>query len=188
LIVDDETLVAMGLQAQLERLGHVVVGQAHSACQAEQLFIQTSPDLLVMDIRLGNDDGITLAQKLMQLRRVPCLIVSAYSDSAMIARASEAGVFGYLIKPVSNESLAAQIGIAVRRFADHQKLTQEKQQLVETLESRKLIERAKGIFMRRLQLDESEAHRKLQAESQNRRISMTELAKKVIDSEALLGK
>ena len=100
---------------------------------------------------------------------------------------SQPGVFGYLVKPVSTGSLEAQIAIAVRRFGDQQELTREKQHLLDTLEARKLIERAKGIFMRRLKLDESEAHRKLQLESQNRRISMAELAKKVIDSEELLG-
>jgi two-component system, response regulator PdtaR len=187
LIVDDETLVAMGLQAQLQKLGHTVVGQAHNSAEAIALFRQFMPDLLVMDIRLGEDDGIRLAGELLQINRVPCVIVSAFSDDAMINRASEAGVFGYLIKPVSTESLAAQIAIAVRRFSDQQKLMEEKQQLLETLEARKLIERAKGIFMRRLKLDEGEAHRKLQLESQNRRISMSDLAKKVIDSEELLG-
>jgi response regulator NasT len=187
LIVEDDTLVGMGLQSQLQTLGHAVVGRAGNAAEAQALFKQHGPDLVLMDIRLDSTDGIALATQLMQERRTAMIIVSAYSDPQLIARASEAGVFGYLIKPVSSESLAAQIEVAVRRFEEHEKLRIEKDTLAENLETRKLVERAKGILMKRLGLSEDVAHRRLQQESQKRRIRIAEMARKVIESEEVLG-
>jgi response regulator NasT len=115
------------------------------------------------------------------------VILSAYSEQQLIQRAGAAGVFGYLIKPVAIESLAAQIEVALRRFEEQEQVRQQKDELAATLETRKLVERAKGIFMRRLNLDEPEAHKRLQHESQKRRMSLGELAKKIIESEELLG-
>jgi two-component system, response regulator PdtaR len=187
LIVENETLVGMGLRSQLERLGHEVVGQASTAADALIMHHDRQPDLLLVDIRLGNDDGIALAQQLIKMRRVPVLIVSAFSDKALVDRAAAAGVFGYLIKPPSVESLHAQITVAVSRQREQEQLLQENQSLTQTLETRKLVEKAKGIFMRRLKLDEPEAHKRLQLESQKRRISLADLARKIIESEEFLG-
>jgi response regulator NasT len=187
LIVEDNTLISMGLKAQLEKAGHQVVGQAASAADGLRLFREQKPDLLLVDIQLNGDDGITLLTQLLKERRVPAIIISAYSDRELIDRATAAGVFGYLIKPVSPEALEAQIAVAVQRFAEQEKLQQEKQALSQTLEERKLVERAKGIFMRRLNLDEPEAHKRLQQESQKRRIPMGELARRIIESEEMLG-
>lgn len=187
LIVEDDTLVGMGLKAQLERLGHAIVAQAASAREARDLFRSERPDVVLMDIRLDGDDGIDLANELLKERRCPMIVLSAYSDRELVDRAGAAGVFGYLIKPVSGESLQAQMEVAVRRFAEQEQLLREKQELALTLETRKVVERAKGIFMKRLGLDEPEAHRRLQQESQKRRVSLGELAKKIIESEELLG-
>jgi response regulator NasT len=140
-----------------------------------------------MDIRLDGADGIDLAAELLKERRCPMVILSAYSEQQLIQRAGAAGVFGYLIKPVAIESLAAQIEVALRRFEEQEQVRQQKDDLAATLETRKLVERAKGIFMRRLNLDEPEAHKRLQHESQKRRMSLGELAKKIIESEELLG-
>src|SRR4051794_23520867 len=187
MIVEDDTLVGMGLRKQLDRLGHTVVAHAASAAEAMILFEGSRPDIVLMDIRLDGSDGIELAGRLLAKRRVPMIIISAFSDRALIERASEAGVFGYLIKPISGESLAAQLEVAVRRFAEHEQLAEQNRQLTQTLENRKLVERAKGIFMKRLGLDENEAHRRLQQESQKRRINVVELARKIIESEEMLG-
>ena len=187
LIVEDETLVGMGLKKDLQRLGHVVVSQASTAEQARIEFRDKQPDVVLMDIRLDGADGIELAAELLAERRVPMIILSAYSEQQLIERAGAAGVFGYLIKPVSIESLQAQIEVALRRFQEHERVLAEKQELAATLETRKLVEKAKGIFMRRLNLDEPEAHKRLQQESQKRRMSIGELAKKIIESEELLG-
>jgi response regulator NasT len=115
------------------------------------------------------------------------VIVSAYSDAELIARAVAAGVFGYLIKPVSKDALAAQVRVAIQRWQEHEQLVKDKQELAQTLETRKLVDRAKGILMKRLNLDEPAAHRWLQVESQKHRISMGNIASKLIESEKLLG-
>jgi response regulator NasT len=107
LIVEDDTLVGMGLRSQLERLGHVVIGQAATAPEATELYRSQKPDLVLMDIRLDDTDGIELAKALLALRRVPMIIISAYSEAELIERASAAGVFGYLIKPVTLEGVQA---------------------------------------------------------------------------------
>lgn len=187
LIIEDDTLVGIGLRSQLEKLGHEVVGQASGGPDAKALYRDTKPEVVLMDIRLDGTDGITLAIELLAERPCPMVILSAYGDKELIERASAAGVFGYLIKPVTAEGLQAQIEVALGRFQEKQKLIAEKESLSQTLETRKLVERAKGIFMKRMSLDESEAHRRLQQESQKRRISLADLARRVIESEELLG-
>lgn len=187
LIVENETPFGLGLRSQLERLGHTVVGQAPTAADAMIMHHERQPDLLLIDIRLGSDDGIAVAQQLLKMRRVPALIVSAFSDKALVDRAAAAGVFGYLIKPPTAEALQAQIAVAIRRQHEQEQLIQQNQILTETLETRKLVERAKGILMRRLKLDEPEAHKRLQQESQKRRKSLAELAKTIIESEEIAG-
>ena len=188
LIVEDDTLVGLGIKANLERLGHVVVGQAATVEEAVEQFRATKPDLCLVDIRLDSGgDGIELAGRLMKERRVPMIIVSAYSDVDLIRRATDAGVFGYLVKPVSGEALAAQVEVSSRRFEENERLALENAQLMQNLETRKLVERAKAILMKRLNLPEPDAHRRLQQESQRRRISMGEVAKKIIESDELLG-
>ena len=187
LVVEDETMVGMGLRAQLIKLGHTFVGHAANAVEARAMFKDKQPDLVFMDIRLGADDGLELANELLAQRRVPMIVLSAFSDQELINRASDVGVFGYLIKPASPEALAAQIEVAVQRFQDNERLRLEKEHLAQTLETRKLVEKAKGIFMKRLSLDEAEAHRRLQMESQKRRIGLAELCKRIIDSEELFG-
>lgn len=180
LIVEDDSFIGMGLRADLERLGHAVIGLASNSTEATELFRKYNPDLLLMDIRLDDSDGIELTRELMAERPCPVVIISAYTDAGLVARATEAGVFGYLVKPVTIETLKVQIEVAASRFDDAAKLRTD-------LETRKLVERAKGILMKRLKLDENAAHRKLQLESQKRRINIAECARKVIDSEKLLN-
>lgn len=187
LIVEDNSFIALGLRGDVEQLGHRVVGMAADADEARQLFRERGPDLVLMDIRLGKDDGIELTRELYSERAVPVVIVSAFSDAELVARAAEVGVFGYLVKPVAPDSLRVQIAVAVRRFDESQALQRENAQLMQRLETRKLIEKAKGILMKRLNLDEETAHRRLQLESQKRRINITETAKRVIESEKVLG-
>jgi len=187
LIVEDNSFIALGLRGDLEQLGHEVVGMAAGAEEARQLFRERAPNLLLMDVRLGADDGIELTRQLYAERACPVVIVSAFSDAELVARATEVGVFGYLVKPVAPDSLRVQIAVAVRRFDEAQRLEQENRGLLTRLESRKLIEKAKGVLMKRLNLDEETAHRRLQLESQKRRINIAECAKRVIESEKMLG-
>ncbi len=187
LIVEDDTLVGMGLRADLEKLGHAVIGQASNAQEAIAAYMEHQPTLVLLDIRLNATDGLALAGQLSAIRRCAMIVVSAYSDPPLIERAGDAGVFGYLIKPVGADALSAQIAVAIRRFNEQEQLIRDKATLAQNLENRKLMDRAKGILMRRFSLDEQDAHRRLQQESQKRRISLVELAKKIIESEELLG-
>jgi response regulator NasT len=187
LIVEDEAIIGMGLRQQLEKLGHVALPQAVNAPEARALFSAEKPDLVLLDIQLNDADGIELAREFLRERRCPMIIISAFSDDTLITRATEAGVFGYLIKPVSPELLQAQIEVCVHRFREQEQLRQENEALSQTLETRKLVEKAKGIIMKRLHLDEPEAHRRLQQESQKRRVNIADLARKIIESEEILG-
>jgi two-component system, response regulator PdtaR len=187
LIIEDETLVGMGLKSHLESIGYTVVGQASRADEALAMFREHQPDVVLMDIKLDGVDGIELAKQLLAERRCAIVMVSAFSDPELISRASAAGVYGYLIKPATRDGLAAQVEVAIERCREQERLIQENLSLSQTLESRKLIERAKGILMKHLNLDEPAAHRRLQLESQKRRITVAELAKKIIESDKLLG-
>jgi response regulator NasT len=187
LIVEDDTLVGLSLKSQLQKLGHTAVGQAASPDEAQELYRAERPDLVLMDIRLDGGDGIRLATELLAERRCPMIIVSAYGDKPLIERATAAGVFGYLIKPVSESSLEAQIEIARQRFAEAERLRGEKEKLAQDLETRKLMDRAKGILMKRAGITEEEAHRRLQQESQKKRQGLAELCRKIIETDELLG-
>ena len=187
LIVEDDTLVGMGLRGQLQKLGHSVVGQAADAAEARQMFRSHEPQLVLLDIRLGDDDGIELARDLLRLRRCPMIIVSAFAEKELIERATGAGVFGYLTKPVDERMLAAQIEVASGRFKEAEALRAETAKLSQDLKIRKVMDRAKGILLKRAHLSEEEAHRRLQVESQKRRIGMAELCQKIIESDELMG-
>jgi response regulator NasT len=182
LIVEDNSFIALGLRGDLEQLGHEVVGMAADAAEARQLFSERAPNLLLMDIRLGKDDGIELTRQLYAERACPVVIVSAFSDAELVARATEVGVFGYLVKPVAPDSLRVQIAVAVRRFEESQKLQQENQALLTRLESRKLIEKAKGILMRTANLAEEAAMRKLQRMASDSNRKLTAVAQMVVDA------
>lgn len=180
MVVEDDPMVSESIGALLENLGHSVVARPADAEQALDAFREQEPQLVIMDVRLNGDDGIDLTRKLLRLRSLPVVILSAHDAEELIQRAADAGVFGYLIKPVTRQALAAAITVAIRRF-------NEQTRLLLALEKRKLMDRAKGILMKRLNLSESDAHKRLQAESQNRRVSMAEICKKVIESEELLS-
>jgi response regulator NasT len=183
LIVEDDTIVGMGLTSLLERLGHSVIGQAATATEAVNLYRDRAPNLVLMDIRLDDSDGIELTRRLLVERRCPVVIISAYSEQELITRAAAAGAFGYIIKPISYESLRAQIAIAVRRFDEMEQVRRENAELAHSLETRKLVEKAKGILMKAMRLDEPAAHRRLQLEAQKRRITIADAAKRVIDTD-----
>ena len=135
LIIEDETLVGLGLRSHLEKLGHRVLGQAASSGEAIAMYRKFKPDLVLVDVRLDGADGIDLASRLLAERVSPMIVVSAYGDGELIDRATKAGVFGYLIKPVTREGLAAQIAIALGRFQEREQLRDEKEKLTQTLDA-----------------------------------------------------
>jgi len=179
MIIEDDTFVGMGIARLLEDLGHKFVGQAGSPGEAVALYREQRPDLVLVDIKLGEADGIALAADLMKERRCPMIIVTAYDDTELIRRASDAGVYGYLRKTPSLKDLEAAIEIAVSRFAEAERLYIQQ-------EIQKLMNRAKAVLIRRAKLTEDEAHRRLQQESQRRRIPMADLCRMIIESDQVM--
>ena len=135
---------------------------------------------MLVDVRLNGGDGIELAAACMKLRRVPMIVISAYSDAELIKRAGEAGVFGYLVKPIEQGQLAAQLEVAVRRFRETEQVRLEKEQLAASLETRKLVERAKGVLQQQ-GLSEDDAYKLMQRAAMDRSLPMAEVARLVLE-------
>jgi AmiR/NasT family two-component response regulator len=176
LIADDESLRVMSLRGQLESLGHKVVAEASNGAEAVRLADELRPDLAILDIKMPEMDGIEAAQKITAARPIPIILLTAYSERELAERAASANVSAYLMKPVSEQDLLPAIALAVSRFKEFQALHQEVDDLRDALETRKLIERAKGILMRRLNLSEEEAFRRMQRRSQNENKKLAEIA------------
>lgn len=185
LIVNDDPVRGRVIAAQVQGLcGRVDVVQAVSAGEATQTIRARAPDVVLLDSSVQGFDGADLARIL--LKECPCAVVmlSDRSDTVLIERAIRAGVFGFLIHPVSTESLQAHIAFAVHRYADYNSAVRQNHDLSAALENRKLVERAKGILMRQFALDEPQAHRRLQTESQARRVSLADYAREIIQADS----
>lgn len=186
LTVEDEGLVVAGLRACLERLGHDVVGLARDGREAVEHASRLQPDLIIMDIRLPGMDGIEAARIILGSTPVPIVILTAYADEELVRRASAAGVMGYVLKPVDERQIHAVIEVALARFEEFSALRRETEDLKEALETRKVVEKAKGILMERLNLPEAEAFRRMQESCRRRRMSMKDFASKILEAEDLL--
>ena len=187
LIADDESIRLLSLRAQLAALGHIVVAEASNGEEAVVLAASTQPDLAIIDIRMPVADGIEAAQRITEARPIPIILLTAYSEAQLVERAAQANIAAYLMKPVSEEDLLPAITLALIRFRQFQALRREVADLREALEARKLIERAKGILMRRTACSEPDAYRILQRSSQDRSKPMVEIARAVLDSEPGAG-
>ncbi len=179
-IADDESLIRMDLREMLTQLGYLVVGEAGDGQSAVNLARELRPDVVIMDIKMPDMDGIEAAQVLTQERIAPVLLLTAYSQRELIERAREAGVTGYLVKPFRESDLAPAIEVALARFAEFRELEKEVGDLQEALETRKLVDRAKGILMDTQGLTEADAFRKIQKMSMNTRKPMKEVAEAII--------
>jgi len=179
-VADDEEWVRATLVRMCESLGHQVVGQARDGQEAVDLAEQTAPDLLLLDIRMPHMDGLEAARAITERTFVTILIVTAHTDTAFIEQAAEAGVFSYLVKPITSERLAAAISTARARFADLLRLKEELGDLEQALTARKMIERAKGILMRDMGVGEQEAHRWLKRASSHHNQKIGEIARRIV--------
>jgi two-component system, response regulator PdtaR len=186
LIADDESIRLLSLRAQLRALGHRVVAEASNGQEAVVLAKATQPDLAIMDIKMPTMDGIEAAERITQDRPIPIILLTAYSEAQLVERAAQANVAAYLMKPVAAEDLMPAITLALTRFRQFQALRQEVDDLREALEARKTIERAKGILMRRLDLTEEEAFRRLQRQSQDTNRRLADVAQALIMADQLL--
>jgi response regulator NasT len=180
IIADDESLVRTDLREALTELGYLVVGDVGDGQSAVNMARELDPDAVVMDIKMPGMDGIEAAQILTQEKIAPVVLLTAYSQKELIDRAKEAGVVGYLVKPFKETDLAPAIELAIARFSEFRALEEEVDNLAEALETRKKVERAKGILMDQQGMTETEAFRKIQKMSMNTRRPMKEVAEAII--------
>ena len=180
LIADDESLILMDLREMLTNLGYLVVGEASDGLSATNMAHELKPDLVIMDIMMPGTDGIEAARLLTAERIAPVLLLTAYSQADLVERAKEAGVVGYLVKPFRETNLAPAIEVTLARFEEFQALRKEVDDLKESLETRKVVDRAKGILMTTQGLTEQDAFRRIQKMSMNTRRPMKEIAEAII--------
>src|SRR5437867_861087 len=179
-IADDESLIRMNLKETLVGLGYLVVGEAGDGVSVVNLARELRPDLVIMDIKMPKLDGIQAAKMLTEDKIAPVLLLTAYSDRELVDRAREAGVVNYIVKPFRDTELLPAIEIALARYAEFREMDKQLSDFKEALETRKLVDRAKGVLMDTQGLKEQEAFRKIQKMSMNTRKPMKEIAQAIV--------
>jgi AmiR/NasT family two-component response regulator len=179
-LADDESIIRLDLKEMLTSLRYVVVGEAGDGRSAVSLARELRPDLVIMDIKMPDLDGIDAARILTEERIAPVLLLTAYSQQALVERATQAGVVGYIVKPFRASDLAPAIEVALARYREFLAMEAELKNVHETLETRKVVERAKGLLMDTQGLKEADAFRKIQKLSMNTRKSMREVAEAIL--------
>lgn len=180
IIADDESIVRADLKEMLTNLGYLVVGDVGDGQSAVNLARELKPDVVLMDIKMPNMDGIEAAKILTEEQIAPVVLLTAFGQKELVERAKEAGVVGYLVKPFRETDLMPAIEVALSRFAEFSEVSREVADLQNALETRKLVERAKGILMDTQGIEENEAFRKIQKMSMNTRKAMREVAEAII--------
>jgi len=179
-VAEDEALIRMDLAEMLAEAGHVVVGQASDGEQAVALARETRPDVVVMDVKMPEMDGISAAEVLGKEGIAPVVMLTAFSDRELVERARDAGVMSYVVKPFAAHDVMPALAIARARWQERKTLETEVTDLGERFETRKRLDRAKGLLMKQLGLGEAEAFRWIQKAAMDRRLSMREVADAVI--------
>ena len=182
-IADDEPDMRDYFQEVLPRLGHTVVALAQNGRELVDLCRATNPDLVITDIKMPDMDGIDAANKIYQERPVPVILVSAHHDANLIQRAETDHIMGYLVKPIKQADLKPTIAITVHRFEQFQAMHKEATDLRQALADRKMIERAKGILMKKGNLDEPEAFRRLQKLASEKNHKLVEIATIIVTAD-----
>lgn len=187
LIADDEALIRQDLKEILNEAGYDVVAEAKDGHHALELAKLTVPDMMILDIKMPNINGLEAAEEIQVAlnKRIPAIILTAYNQPELIQKAGTIGAFSYLTKPVKPQDLIATIETVKSRAKEIDTLYSDISDLKEKLEIRKLVEKAKGIIMKKLSLDEPEAMHHLQKKSMNERISIKEVALQVINTSGL---
>ena len=180
-IAEDETLIRMDLAEMLTEEGFRVVGEAGDGAKAIELAEQHKPDLVILDVKMPVLDGIAAAEAIAGKRIAPVVILTAFSQRDLVERARDAGAMAYLVKPFSKADLLPAIEMAVSRFAELSMLEAEVADLTERLETRKAVDRAKGILQKQLHLSEPEAFRWIQKTAMDLRLSMRQVADGVVE-------
>ena len=179
-IAEDEALIRLDLAEMLAEEGYDVVGQAGDGERAIELAEELRPDLVMLDVKMPRLDGISAAERIAEQRIAPVVILTAFSQRDLVERARDAGAMAYLVKPFNKVDLMPAIEMAVSRFAELQMLESEVADLTERLETRKLVERAKSVLQKQLELSEPDAFRWIQKTAMDLRLSMKQVAEGVI--------
>ena len=180
IIADDEPIIRLDLRKTLENMGHQVVGEAGDGAKAIELARDLKPDIIILDIKMPEMDGIDAAKIVTTEGIAPVLLLTAYSQKDLVDRAKDAGVFAYLVKPFKEADLLPAMEIAISRYEEFVELENEVSDLENKLDTRKSVDRAKGILMDQYGLKEQEAFRRIQVQSMNTRKSMREIAEAII--------
>jgi response regulator NasT len=182
-VADDEARTRQYLWSNLERLGHLVVCGAKTGCELIEQCRELQPELVITDIKMPDMDGISAAREICCKTMIPIILITGFQDPEYIQRAAQELVMAYLVKPVKATSLAPTIAIAMERFRQIQSLHQEAESWKQALSERKIIERAKGIIMKRSGMDEPEAFRKLQQLASSKSKKLAEVAQIIVTAE-----
>jgi response regulator NasT len=182
-VADDELDMRDYFKKSLPRLGHQVVSVAQNGRELVEQCRALQPDLVITDIKMPDLDGIDAAVQIYRHRPVPVILVSAFHDAELIARAEADHILGYLVKPIKQADLEPVIALAMRRFEQFEALRREAADLRQALEDRKIIERAKGILMKRGSLDEQEAFRRLQKLASDKSRKLIDIAQMILMAE-----
>ena len=180
IVAEDESLIRMDIVETLRDQGFDVVGEAGDGNKAVELAFELKPDLMVMDIKMPDLDGLSAAEKIAELK-IPVVLLTAFSQQELVTRAAEVGAMAFLVKPFSPQDLLPAIEIALSRHSQLIALEAEVADLGERLETRKLVERAKGVLSEKMKLTEPEAFRWIQKASMDRRLSMADVSKTVLE-------
>ncbi|MFE1522580.1 ANTAR domain-containing response regulator [Actinotignum sp. GS-2025f] len=181
LVVEDETLIRLDIVETLEDAGYEVVGEAGDGESAIELAGELEPDLIVMDVKMPGMDGITAADRILEEHRVAIVMLTAYSQRDLVERARDAGAMAYVVKPFTPADLIPAVEIAVSRNQEIEALENEVSTMAEQFETRKRVDRAKGLLESHMGLTEPEAFRWIQKTSMDRRLTMREVADAVIE-------
>ncbi|WP_204358774.1 ANTAR domain-containing response regulator [Streptosporangium sp. 'caverna'] len=179
-IAEDEALIRLDLKEMLEEDGYAVVGEAGDGETAVKMALEHRPDLVILDVKMPILDGISAAEQIVSQRIAPCLILTAFSQRDLVERARDAGAMAYLVKPFTKSDLVPAIEMAVSRHEEMAALEREVGTLSERLETRKLVERAKGLLMEQHGWSEPQSFRWIQKASMDRRLSMRQVAQIVV--------
>lgn len=185
-IAEDEQLTRTIIRARLEKLGHTVVAEASDGLQAIEAARLHKPDVIIMDIKMPEMDGIEAARTILMENPCAILFLSSFNEQELIEQASETGALAYLMKPFRKEDLAPALEMAVRRFRQIQSQQKEIEDLKDALETRKIIERAKGILMDRHHMSEEEAFKRIHFQARNQNKKMREIAQSIVTAAELI--
>ncbi|GAA1911593.1 response regulator [Nocardioides lentus] len=180
-IAEDEALIRMDLAEMLAEEGYEVVGQAADGARAVELATELRPDLVVMDVKMPVLDGISAAERIAGERIAPVVMLTAFSQRDLVERARDAGAMAYVVKPFGPADLVPAIEMALSRHAEIAAISAEVADLTERLETRKSVERAKGVLSERLGLSEPEAFGWIQRTAMDLRLSMRQVAEGVLE-------